>query len=52
MKNKIWNKTVIVTDEQEVEIYPNFVSPFINNQLNKDIIQCQLKHKCFLLKSI
>ena len=23
MKNKIWNKTVIVTDEQEVEIYPN-----------------------------
>jgi hypothetical protein len=22
MKNKIWNKTVIATDEQNVEIYP------------------------------
>ena len=23
MKNKIWNKTVISTEEQNVEIYPN-----------------------------
>ena len=23
MKNKVWNKTVIATEEQNVEIYPN-----------------------------
>jgi len=44
MKSKIWNKTVIATEEQSVEIYPK-------SKRHTECVDCKGKGEAFFIKN-